>query len=129
MRHFLILNTDFRRGQRLRRPEKPQMRVTGCRGRQPLRVLRLFSRQTNDTLDMGHKTKRYILCQHCCNDNRQECDYKSTYFTNLPIIDYRLFVLCETNMIKHDAGYNKMNCKRQNAYAKNAIQQNSKTNI
>ena len=59
--HSLILNTDFGRGRRLRRPEKPQMRVTGCRGRQPLRALRLFSRETNDTFNVGHEYKRYIF--------------------------------------------------------------------
>ena len=32
--------------------------VTGCRGRQPLRALRLFSRQTNDTSDVGQDSKR-----------------------------------------------------------------------
>ena len=58
---FLFLNTNFGRGRRLRRPEKAEIYITGCRGRQPLRVLRLFLRETNDGLDMGHKVKRYIL--------------------------------------------------------------------
>ena len=74
--HFFILNTDLGRGRRLRRPEKPQMRVTGCRGRQPLRVLRLFPRQTNHTFDVGQESKR----SHFSTSPDQKVRRKARFF-------------------------------------------------
>ena len=56
---FLILNTDLGRGRRLRRPEKSQIRVTGCRGRQPLQSYGDF-RVRQMTLSTWVKTPKGI---------------------------------------------------------------------